>query len=107
MLLEAGNEADAIAVEKALRELAVKLLEVSNAQVRAGAEGLPERLQEALLKFSQRQHEELSHVAQIKRNGAQITTKIDQEYMEVSQMGTNVSIVTSMLHALEQLRARN
>ncbi len=88
VILEAANESDAIEIEKVLREFSDQILIDTTARAQQLPSSLPTRIAKALLNYNNRFNVEFKKVNVFSRKGARISAKLDNEYYEVSQMGS-------------------
>lgn len=100
VILEAANEADAIEMEKVLQEFSDQILVDTTARAQAAAEQLPARVGKALVNYNNRFNVEFKNVSVFSRKGARISAKLDNDYYEVSQMGSYVSMMAAGLQEL-------
>ncbi len=107
IVLETANEADAIVVEKLLKDAFNEMEAISAAQFEVSKQGLPKSVDAALVRYYQRYKKELESVSQLNRNGTRLTAKLTQDYWEISQMGTNMTLVATALKALQTILDRS
>lgn len=102
VVLEAGSEADAIAIEATIKKLSAKMAEDETTRVETAAANVPKRVGDAMIQFKNRFLEEFQKVGIPARKGARLTTTLNQDYYEISQMGSNLSIIIAAINAMQQ-----
>ena len=104
VVLEAGNEADAIAIEATMKKLMARLVKEETARVEATAAVVPKRVGDAMIQFKDRFVDEFQKVGLPTRKGTRLTTTLNQDYYEISQMESNLTMIIAAINAIQQSR---
>ena len=104
VVLEAGNEADAIAIEATLKKLMAQLAKEETARVEAAAADIPKRVGDAMIQFKDRFLDEFQKVGLPIRKGTRLTTTLNQDYYEISQMESTLTMIIAGIKAMQSGR---
>ena len=102
VVLEAANEADAIAIETTIKKLMALMVKEETARVETAAATVPQRVGDSIVQFKDRFLAEFQKVGMPTRKGNRLTVSLNQDYYEVSQMSTNLSMIIAAVNAMQQ-----